>query len=299
MRSVFCLVMLLGWGVPVTAQPADDLHAFLDAWHRAAAEADEDVFFGSMAEDGIYLGTDASERWLRDEMAAWAKPYFENESAWAFTPHDRTFYFSEDSTYAWFEELLDTWMGTCRGSGVLHHTPALGWKIKQYNLAVAVPNDLIRDYLTLLNQAPDSTVQETVIYLVRHAEKAADDPQDPTLSDTGTARAQALAEMLKEAGLTHIHSTNFKRTLQTAHPLAEALDLTVTPYDPRDLPGFATQLKAMPGRHLVVGHSNTTPALVEALGGHPGAPIAEDEYSRLYQLTLLKAGPVVSTLLRY
>ena len=114
----------------------------LDQWHEAAATADGDAFFGAMTADGIYLDTDATERWLRDELKAWAKKAFERESAWAFTPSNREIYFAGDGKTAWFEELLDTWMGTCRGSGVLTKTTD-GWKIKHYNLAILVPNDKI------------------------------------------------------------------------------------------------------------------------------------------------------------
>jgi ketosteroid isomerase-like protein len=127
------------------------IHALLDDWHRAAARADADAFFGAMTADGIYLGTDASERWLRDELRSWAKAAFERESAWAFSPAQRQLYFAPNGQAAWFEELLDTWMGPCRGSGVLAKTPD-GWRIQHYNLAALVPNDKMRDYLELLKE---------------------------------------------------------------------------------------------------------------------------------------------------
>lgn len=133
-------------------EPSADLaaiHQLMDNWHRAAAVADEDTFFGSMTPDGIYLGTDASERWLRDELKEWSKKYFDRDTAWDFKPHDRQVYFAQNGQTAWFEELLDTWMGPCRGSGVLVKTKE-GWKIKQYNLAVAVANDVVNDYIKLL-----------------------------------------------------------------------------------------------------------------------------------------------------
>jgi hypothetical protein len=136
------------------SQPNADevaIHQLLDDWHRAAAVADEDVFFGSMTPDAIYLGTDASERWLRDELKEWSKKYFERESAWAFTPKNRQVYLSADGETAWFEELLDTWMGVCRGSGVLQKT-AEGWKIKHYNLAVTVPNEVIEGFIELVKK---------------------------------------------------------------------------------------------------------------------------------------------------
>jgi len=127
------------------------IHQLLDNWHQAAADADADTFFGSMTEDGIYLGTDASERWLRDELRSWAKKAFERETAWAFTPSDRTVYFGPANQIAWFEESLDTWMGPCRGSGVLTKT-ADGWKIKHYNLTVTVPNDKMDAFKKLMKK---------------------------------------------------------------------------------------------------------------------------------------------------
>lgn len=138
---------------PHTAEAA--INGVLDAWHRAAAEADSKLFFGSMAPDGIYLGTDASERWLRDELREWSKKYFERGSAWDFTPRKRQVYLSADGQIAWFEELLGTWMGVCRGSGVLQKSVD-GWKIKHYNLAVTVPNDAMDGFIELIKNLPEN-----------------------------------------------------------------------------------------------------------------------------------------------
>ncbi len=124
-----------------------------------------------------------------------------------------------------------------------------------------------------------------VVYLVRHAEKL-DDSRDPPLSETGKARAAELARLLTDAGVTQVWSTNFDRTRSTGRPTAEARGLEVRFYDASDLKGFAAQLAATPGRHLVIGHSNTTPALVRALGGNPGNLMADSEYDRLYVVTL-------------
>jgi hypothetical protein len=116
------------------------VHAFLNDWHHAAAVADADAFYGAMAADAIYLGTDASERWLRDELRTWAQFAFDRASAWAFTPYDRHLYFSQDENYVWWEEKLTTQMGPCRGSGVAHFADG-HWRIKHFNLALLVPND--------------------------------------------------------------------------------------------------------------------------------------------------------------
>lgn len=153
--------------------------------------------------------------------------------------------------------------------------------------------------LGALAPAPSSWAQEAdvVVYLVRHAEKL-DDSRDPPLNDAGRTRASALAAMLRDAGVTHVWSTDYERTRHTAEPLATAAGLEVASYDPRDLPAFATRLRMIPGRHLVVGHSNTTPQLVAALGGQAGSPIEESEYDRLYIVTL-SAGATQSILLRF
>lgn len=134
---------------PVTNK--EQINTVLDNWHKASATADEDAFFGAMTEDGIYLGTDASERWLRDELRKWAKFAFEREVAWAFTSSKRQIYFSDNQKTAWFEEMLDTQMGVCRGSGVL--TKIGGeWKIRHYDLSIMVPNDLVKDFMTLVEK---------------------------------------------------------------------------------------------------------------------------------------------------
>lgn len=139
---------------------------------------------------------------------------------------------------------------------------------------------------------------QTVIYLVRHAEKQSGD--NPSLTTAGQARANTLADMLEDRELTGIYSTNYKRTLETAAPIAARTGLDVQRYDPRDLQGFAGQLKQKPGVYLVVGHSNTTPQLTEALGGDGGTPIYEPtEYDRLYVVELGSDGSVASRIERF
>jgi probable phosphoglycerate mutase len=152
--------------------------------------------------------------------------------------------------------------------------------------------------------------QESVIFLVRHAERADDgdmnpamamDPQmreDPPLSEAGRIRASLLAEMLRDAGITHIHSTDYRRTRETAQPTSAATGVEAAIYDPSDLDAFAVELRSAPGRHLVVGHSNTTHSLVEALGGDPGLSIEALEYDRLYLVTV-DEGVARTVLLRF
>lgn len=144
---------------------------------------------------------------------------------------------------------------------------------------------------------PGSAITAHQIYLVRHAEKQAGD--NPSLTEQGQMRAELLADLLADRRISQIHSTNYRRTLETAAPLADRLGLQVQLYDPSDLDAFARDLAARPGVHLVVGHSNTTPQLAAALGGDPGTEIDEtSEYDRLYVLTL-RPGAVDSRIERF
>lgn len=136
-----------------------DLHNFLDAWHHAAAVADEQKFFGSMDKDSIYIGTDATERWSKDVFQQWCKFAFARKSAWTFIPLERKLYIPQNGNVVWFDETLDTWMGICRGSGVVERKNG-HWKIKHYHLAVTIPNEFITEFTDLVKQEPYIAVTE-------------------------------------------------------------------------------------------------------------------------------------------
>ena len=123
------------------ADLAKQVNAFVDEWHDDADTA-RMAYFDKMAQDGVYIGTDRSELWRRDEFKAWAKKFFERKSAWSFKATRRNVYASADKSVIWFDELLDTPnMGPCMASGVIRKT-AKGFEIVHYQLSMAVPNEV-------------------------------------------------------------------------------------------------------------------------------------------------------------
>lgn len=116
---------------------------FLDDWHKAASEANYMGYFGKMDSVSVFIGTDASENWNKTQFSAFSKPYFDKGKAWSFKALERNIYTSKTGDFVWFDELLDTWMGTCRGSGVLEKVKD-NWTIKHYVLSVSIPNDDIQ-----------------------------------------------------------------------------------------------------------------------------------------------------------
>jgi len=125
----------------------------IDAWHQAAADADENRYFGLMTSEAVFLGTDATERWDTASFRAFAHPYFAKGKAWTFLPHDRHVTISSAGDIAWFDERLESASyGDCRGSGVLAKT-AEGWKIAHYNLTIPIPNALAKSVVQMIRQA--------------------------------------------------------------------------------------------------------------------------------------------------
>lgn len=126
-----------------------EIHQLMDYWHKFAATGDLKSFFEFMDDDFIYLGTESSERWDKKTFYAFSEPQFKKVGgAWNFKPYNRKIYFSEDYHYAWFEETLTTWMGVCRGSGVLYFKGDT-WKLKHYNLSVTIDNDKIQKFIEI------------------------------------------------------------------------------------------------------------------------------------------------------
>lgn len=133
-----------------------EINLVLDTWHKDAAEANFEPYFNSMTKDGMFIGTDAGENWNISDFKKFSKPYFDRGTAWNFSTLDRNIYISENGEIAWFDELLETWMGICRGSGVMVVDDG-NWKIKHYVLSVTIPNENI-DEIVKINREIDSSL---------------------------------------------------------------------------------------------------------------------------------------------
>ena len=117
----------------------------LTAFHEAASKADSALYFSLLADDAVYIGTDASERWTVEDFKAFAEPYFAKGRGWTYTATERNIDIAPGGTVAWFDEILwNESYGTCRGTGVLLLVEG-DWRIAQYHLTFPIPNDLSRE----------------------------------------------------------------------------------------------------------------------------------------------------------
>ena len=139
-----------------------NINKLLDDFNTFAASADYKNYFDCFAEESTFIGTDATEVWNKKEFMDWAKPYFDKGKAWNFKSLKRNIYFSKDGTYAWFDELLDTQMKICRGSGVLEKIGGK-WKIRQYVLSVTVPNEVVDQVTKIKAPIEDALIQKIKI----------------------------------------------------------------------------------------------------------------------------------------
>ena len=155
----FLMAMLVLGGVwAEAAGPAEDVvkgevDRVMTAWHHAAAVADGATYFGTLAPGAIFIGTDAKERWTKEELETWAAPYFKRDSAWVFRATQRDVYLSPDGATAWFDELLDSksyW--PTRGSGVLSLIDGK-WLLRQYVMSFTIPNDSVKEIKPIVLKA--------------------------------------------------------------------------------------------------------------------------------------------------
>ncbi|MDN5204719.1 nuclear transport factor 2 family protein [Fulvivirgaceae bacterium BMA10] len=137
-----------------TNEAKNEINHVMNKWHESAAKANHDAYIGTMSTEGVYIGTDATENWTTLEFKEWSKPYFDKGQTWDFKTLERNIYISDDGKTAWFDELLDTSLGLCRGSGVFRLQQE-EWKLRHYVLSITVPNDNLNEIIKI-NHATDS-----------------------------------------------------------------------------------------------------------------------------------------------
>jgi hypothetical protein len=144
---------LFGAATGGSADPGiSGVEATLDRFHGAASRADGEAYFALFAPEGVFIGTDAGERWTVDQFRAYAVPYFSRGKGWTYVPRLRHVQLSPQGDVAWFDEILDSRAyGVCRGSGVLRRVGA-AWLICQYHLTIPVPNDLALKVVKMIRE---------------------------------------------------------------------------------------------------------------------------------------------------
>lgn len=162
MNRTLTLVLSMVVGV-LQAQQAEKekIDQVLDSWHEAAANARFQDYFDKMTAGAVFVGTDATEHWDKAAFMSFSKPYFDRGKAWAFTPLQRHVYLGNGGQVAWFDELLDTWMQLCRGSGVVVKEGG-EWKIAHYVLSLTIPNETV-DGAIELKKERDSVLRSSLL----------------------------------------------------------------------------------------------------------------------------------------
>jgi hypothetical protein len=153
MCTILCVTAIAVTAAAVEPRdPEAAIDEVLSSFHAAASEANGDLYFSLFAEEAVFMGTDATERWSVDQFKAFADPYFSQGRGWTYVAKERNIYVAAEGTMAWFDEILwNEAYGTCRGTGVLLLTDH-GWRIAQYNLSIPIPNDLALEFATRIKE---------------------------------------------------------------------------------------------------------------------------------------------------
>jgi len=148
--SLLYLLVLASLSARASSNQA--INHVIDSFHQAASDADSIRYFDLLSEDGVFLGTDGTERWTKKEFRSYVEPYFKQGKGWTYISTERHINLSTDGKTAFFDELLiNNNYGSCRGTGVLWKT-SKGWKIAQYNLSVPLPNAIAKEIVAKINK---------------------------------------------------------------------------------------------------------------------------------------------------
>ncbi len=199
LRIVAALLLVLP-SLAEAQAPANDeqlVAATLNTLHQAASDADYQVYSSVFAADAVFLGTDATERWTREEFMAFAKPYFDQGRGWTYVMVERHVSIAVDGATAWFDERLDNASyGETRGSGVLIKESGQ-WKISQYNLTIPMPNELSREFVDRIRGEQRGRDNEAVVLAMIAAVNGRDfDALDTLIAADVTRRSGATPELI-------------------------------------------------------------------------------------------------------
>jgi ketosteroid isomerase-like protein len=137
------------------------ISAMLDSFNVAAGQANYQAYFNFYTNDAIFIGTDATERWNKQQFMVWAKPYFDRGKAWNFKALERHIYLDATGNLGWFDELLQTQMKICRGSGVVVKK-GNSWKVQQYVLSMTIPNDKVDSIVRIKSPIEDALILQLI-----------------------------------------------------------------------------------------------------------------------------------------
>ncbi|MEW6989057.1 nuclear transport factor 2 family protein [Colwelliaceae bacterium 6441] len=152
MLKRFLIMLVLLWQLPAMGSN-EAIDKTLDEFHVAATGANFDKYFSLLATNSVFLGTDATERWTKEEFKTFVKPYFSKGKGWRYEPTQRNISLINEKNMAFFDELLiNKNYGQCRGSGILIKENNQ-WKILQYNLSIPVPNHISNGVVSLISNA--------------------------------------------------------------------------------------------------------------------------------------------------
>jgi hypothetical protein len=153
MKKILFFLLLISSLFAIAQNDAKtEVNEFIDQWHLDAANIDRKAYFDKIEKGGVFIGTDATEVWTKQEFYDWAEPHFTGDGeAWSFTATERNVYYGDDAKYVWFDELLSFSGGILRGSGVLVKRGE-NWKIAHYVLSLPVPNDKFKGVLNAMEE---------------------------------------------------------------------------------------------------------------------------------------------------
>lgn len=156
MKKLVSALLIAILTMPAMADEAT-LNDLMEGFHKAASNADFDAYFSRFADESVFLGTDASERWPIEAFKAYAKPHFDAGRGWTYRTVDRHWRIHGD--VAWFDEQLDNEnLGRCRGSGVAIKENG-EWKVAHYSLTLLIPNEIADEVAAMSMQAMATDAQ--------------------------------------------------------------------------------------------------------------------------------------------